>query len=349
MNRDDFDNYKDLDRYWLSEDGLRSLDFDVYFSLGTRYHCAAGCNVCYIKENLLETKDAVDHIFPSVFLEDIWNDVFDHFGSIRTNDDLFYMKHHMPLQYQWYKDHGSMFELCITDNAIFRTLDLDIELKTLGDVSISTDFLKKVGVEKVINALSVLYEKFGIQKIKYIDCGDPDLLTEVIKFTEKYQLHNCVHHDFRTDTRIILDSKYAEYQNTWVFNDNKGLMQVYRESLHLYHNGFYFSSDDASNMLHEPFYVIQEKFDPALLIVNMLRGKQQQYAIWKNRIENRKFKDYYATTLNYRVNDNFTFIPVIMYPSTSRFFYKLEENGWTRTAYGMLKGSSVIPLIEKNK
>jgi hypothetical protein len=62
MNRDDFDNYTNLAEYWLREDALRSLDYDLYFSLGTRYYCDAGCKVCYIKDNLTQTKNLA--IFP---------------------------------------------------------------------------------------------------------------------------------------------------------------------------------------------------------------------------------------------------------------------------------------------
>jgi hypothetical protein len=54
-----------------------------------------------------------------------------------------------------------MFELCITDNAIFRTLELnDLNLQSIGDVSVSTDFIKQVGVEKVLTSIKKLYDKF---------------------------------------------------------------------------------------------------------------------------------------------------------------------------------------------
>ena len=29
MNRDDFDNYENLSEYWMREDALRSLDYDL--------------------------------------------------------------------------------------------------------------------------------------------------------------------------------------------------------------------------------------------------------------------------------------------------------------------------------
>jgi len=348
MNRNDFDHYEDLSRYWIAEDALRSLDHDLYFSLGTRYHCDAGCHVCYIKDNLAQTGKIASSLFPNNFHNDMWKNVFEYFGSIRTNDDMHYMKHHLPKQWEWYQENGSNMELCITDNAIFRIQNLDLKIKTLGDVSLSTEFLEKVGVEKVVDTLLDLQEKFGILKIKYIDCGNPDIFEQIIKFTADNDLHSCVHHDFRTDERMLVDDKYTEYQNTWVINDNQGLMQIYRESLHLYYDGFYFSSDDASKIWQNPFYVINDKFNPTELMAKMIIAKQEQYKEWKNRVINKKFRDYYNTTQEFKVNEHFNYIPVTMFPRSSTFFYRLEKDGWVRTNLGMIKPTEeVVSLIEK--
>lgn len=347
-NRDNFDGYDSLADYWIKEDCLRSLDHDLYFSLGKRYYCGAGCKVCYIKDNLAKTKDLVNEIFTDDFsLQSTWFEIFDYFGSVRTNDDLYYLKYNFPNHYKWYQTHGHLFEVCITDNAIFRILDLDIKIKTLGDISISTEFLEQVGVDKVLDTLGKLYDKYGIQKIKYIDCGNPTIFKELIEFTKNHRLHNCVHHDFRTNNREILEQDYAEYQNTWVVNDNSGLMQIYRESIHLYNDRFYFSSDDASNLTIDPFHLITNGFDHSSFMTDMLTSKQYHYDSWKNRVINPKFREYYKTTLEYTVNKNFTFIPYYMYTNKSRFFYKLQELGWTMTKFGMLKTDQVIPIISK--
>ena len=123
------------------------------------------------------------------------------------------------MRYEWYQKHGTIFELCITDNAIFRTLELDdLILKNIGDISLSTEFIQQVGVEKVLLAVKKLYDRFGVKKIKYIDCGHPELFKPIIEWANQLELHNCVHHDFRTDHRELLHHAWAEYQNTWVTN-----------------------------------------------------------------------------------------------------------------------------------
>lgn len=348
MNRDNFDQYEDLSRYWVAEDALRSLDHDLYFSLGTRYHCDAGCQVCYIKDNLAQTGKVAESLFPSTFHNELWKSIFEYFGSIRTNDDLYYMKHHLPKQWEWYQEHGNIMELCITDNAIFRVQNLDLNIKTLGDISLSSEFIEKVGVEKVVDTLLDLQEKFGIEKIKYIDCGRPEIFEQIVKFTENNSLHSCVHHDFRTSERKIVESDYTEYQNTWVINDKDGLMQIYRESLHFYYNGFYFSSDDASKLWQNPFYVVNENFRPEELMTKMILAKQEQYALWKKRVVEGKFKEYYNITQQFKVNEQYSYIPTIMYSKTSKFFYRLEQDGWVRTNLGLIKpADEVVSIIEK--
>jgi len=349
MNRDDFDNYPDLAQYWLREDALRSLDYDVYFSVGTRYYCDAGCKVCYIKDNLKQTKELSNFDNDLAKHHEKWLEFFKYFGVVRTNDDLYYLKHNHIKEYQWYQMYGYMFELCITDNAIFRTLELDdIKLASIADISISTDFLNHVGVEKVLTACKELYDKYGVRKIKYIDCGHPELFKAIIEWANKLELHNCVHHDFRTNHRDILNHAWAEYQNTWVINDDRGLMQIYRESVHLYYDRFFFSSDDATDVQIEPFYQFEDEININTFVVKLLQGKQNLYNQWRNRPIEKRFRDYYAIATQYKVNEDFNFIPRIMMSPKAKFFYKLLEDGWTQTQYGLVKlpnNGTIVPIL----
>lgn len=349
MNRDDFDGYENLSEYWLKEDALRSLDYDVYFSLGTRYYCDAGCKVCYIKDNLEQTKKLNNFSDDLEKYQNEWFKIFDYFGVVRTNDDMFYLKHNYPKQYEWYQKHGNIFELCITDNAIFRTLELDdLVLKSIGDISLSTEFIRQVGVEKVLSAVKKLYDKFGVKKIKYIDCGHPELFKPIIEWANELELHNCVHHDFRTDHRELLHHAWAEYQNTWVTNDGGKLMQIYRESIHLYYDRFYFSSDDASDISINQFHTIENTFDVRKFIFDLLKSKQERYFINQNKPLEKKFRDYYKKTQEFKINENFNFIPTFMFPKTARFFYKMQDDGWVQTKYGlMFPSDQVISLVEQ--
>ena len=350
MNRDDFDSVINYAEYWLKEDALRSLDYDVYFSLGTRYSCDAGCDVCYIKDQLKETNSL--NVFPDDLekYHDEWFKFFDYFGVVRTNDDMYYLKYKYPKQYEWYIKYGKHFELCMTDNSIFRTLQLEeLQLASIGDISVSTDFISKVGVEKVLTAIKQLYDRYGVRKIKYIDCGHPELFAPIIEWANKLNLHNCVHHDFRTYSREILNHAWAEYQNTWVTHNSNKLVQIYRESIHLYYNRFYYSSDDASDLREADFYKFDDKIDIKYFIFKLIEGKLVKYKNSSNLNLEQKFRNYYKTTQQFIVNENFNFIPIFMFPLTAKFFYKLEEDGWLKTKFGLLlpnEDQSIIPLIQ---
>jgi len=345
-----FDGYENLSEYWLKEDALHSLSFDIYFSLGKRYYCDAGCKVCYIKDQLKEVKPLP--IFETDFerLEEVWFDFFDYFTELRTNEDLYYLKYNKPQHYAWYKKHASKFQLCVTDNAIFRALRMkELQLGGIADVGISTDFIKQLGAEKVLSAVKELHERYGVKKVKYVDCGNPEVFEEVIKWVDKLGLNNCVIHDFRSPHRKILNHDWAEYQNTWVENTPDGIIQIYRESIQLHYDRFYYSCDDSSNIEVDPFYTFQDKINLKDFLYNLVQKKQAKYFEIQDKPEHKHFRDYYKETQKFKVNNDFNFIPSIMIPPRSRFFYRMVQDGWKQTKYGLFdSGTTVTSLIEQN-
>lgn len=350
MNADNFDEYENLSEYWLKEDALHSLSYDIYFSLGARYYCDAGCHVCYIKENLKNVKPLPIFKDDLTSLEPAWFDFLDYFSEIRTNEDVYFLKHNHPKHYNWYKEHANKIHLCITDNAIFRTLRMkELNWAGIADVGVSTEFLAEVGAEKVLTAIKQLHDRYGVKKIKYVDCGQPEVFGPVIEWANKLDLHNCVHHDFRTNHRDILNHAWVEYQNTWVTNSDAGFYQIYRESIQLHYDRFYYSCDDASNVDAEPFFSFDKKIDVQEFLYNLVKRKQDKYAEIQDKPEHQHFRDYYKETQKYVVNRNFNFIPSIMIPPKSRFFYRMIQDGWTMTQYGLLKndGNKIVSLIEK--
>lgn len=349
MNRDDFDSFQDNRKYWVEEDSLRCLDQDIYFSVASRYYCAADCSVCYIKHNL-ETTKKLDLYKNVEFLEETWLNVFSYFNSIRTNDDYFYLKHNYPEIYKWYIDHSDIFELCVTDISLIRVLSLsDLKIKNFADVSISTDFVKKIGEDRLIQYLEYANNKYGISKLKYIDCGGGETIFKKINEWANFNIeYNCVHDDFRED-RNILNSKWFDYQNTWVEHTDSKLLTINRETVHLYNTNFFFSSDDASDVSIQPFHVIEDSFNPNKFLPDMLRGKQELYKQYIDLSNIDKFRNYFSETQNYKVNDEYNFIPNIMYSKTSRFFNRIIENGWVKTKLGLYLPSNNVKSIMEAK
>lgn len=325
-----FETCTNLNQYWIQQDCLRSLDFDLYFSVASRYYCDAGCKVCYIEKNLKQTKD-LNLYNGVVFRPELWDDIFSYFSSIRTNDDYAYLNKNFPEIYQWYKEHP--MELCVTDNSLVRTLALkDLTIKKFADISISSEFVNSVGSEKVIEYLKRAKE-FGLDKVKIIDCGHSNL-KEIIDWVLENVYNNCVHDDFRVE-RKILDAPWAEYQNTWVEHVDNRLLKINKEAIHLYNNTFYFSSDDASDITINPFHSILVNFHPEEFLCDMIEGKQEQYKEWAKLSSIQKFKEYFTTTENYKVNRDFNFIPGIMFNSHSPFFNKMRNRGWVDTKLGL--------------
>lgn len=346
MDRNDFDNYTDLNAYWVKEDALRSLDYDINFSLGKRYYCDAGCEVCYIKNNLQKTKSLPNYGNDLKKYEKVWMDFLPRFGSIRTNDDLYYLKQFHKADYNWYVANGSMFELCVTDNSLIRTLQLkDLQIKGIADLSISSTFVKHIGVDKLLDFIKRAHDKFTIKKIKYIDCGDSEIFDRIIEWGYNSRVYNCVHNDFRQE-RKILNHPWAEYQNTWIETTDDKVIRVNKEALHLYYNNFFYASDDACDLSIDPFYTFTEEFDMNEFLYRVVKGKQELYADWANQSNISKFKEYFATTLNTKVNRDFNFIPYVMYPRECSFFNSLE--GWTKTPYGLHNGQTpVVSILSK--
>ena len=344
MNRNDFDSYLSNRQYWVQEDSLRSLDYDMYFSVAKRYYCDAGCTVCYINKNLRETKGL--NLYNNVeFKPELWENVFSYFGSVRTNDDYAYLSKFYPEAYEWYKAHP--MELCVTDISLVRVLALkDLTIKKFADISISTTFIHQVGEERVISYLEKAAE-YGIDKIKIIDCGHPNL-GKVIDFIKRFQYNNCVHDDFRTN-RTLLNNDWAEYQNTWVEHTDSKLIKINKEAIHLYNDRFYFSTDDASDIKVQPFHTITEDFNVKDFLCDMLKGKQNQYIEYEKLADNDKFKDYFRQTQSYKVNRDFNFIPHIMYYDKSPFFNRMVQDGWFKTNLGLYKPSDKLIPIMDNK
>lgn len=354
MDRDDFDNYKDPVRYFLEEDALRSLDYDVYFSLGKRYFCDAGCHVCYIKDNLKQLKPQAKELYPKItkHIENVWFDIADYFGSVRINDDLFWLRDNVPHAYEWYMDHAETLEYCMTDNAIFREADILhlFKFKSIADISLSSEFVRDVGSKRIMETLNHIRMNHEIKKIKFIDCGQPELLDEFVSWAKEHNMHNCLHHDFRADDRKVYNYQWAEYQNTWVENHNSNLLKVYRESVALYYDDFYYSCDDASDTNITSFFNVAGSFNPENFMAALLRGKLNQYSKYEKVSTIPVFKQYFGVSNKFKVNEEYNFIPYLMFSPSSRFKYKLLENGWTETKYGLFNPNKNMPvksIVEK--
>lgn len=365
---EDFEHYQDHTTYFLREDSLSPLTFDLYFTPLYKYTCKAGCHVCYIKDKLKEGFASFPQNVPDKITsadEQRWFDTFQYFYTVRTNDDMTFLRLNYPHIFQWYKEHGKMFEYGMTDNAVLKhrkTLLDHIDMKAMADISFSEDFLVKTNKRKeILEVLKDLSQKYEICKIKIIRTTDgttPYQVEHMVDWMNEQGLDNCIQHDLRNDAnyRFELDGKY-DYQNTYILSHNNKTYQIYREAIHLYNDRFFYSIDDATDINWDPFFTWQpeQAFDPEELMYEMLVGKQKLYGKFSNEIQpvtqtDQKFVDYFTEVQKFKFNRQFNFIPEFMLRSNCKYYSMLQTKGFKHTPYGLVRPEGkTTPIIHWDK
>ena len=355
---ENFQKFEDHNTYFLTQDALKPLEYDLYFSPTTKYYCNANCNVCYIKDKLKEGLPFYSGSIPDKISDAQtanWYDIFEYFYVIRTNDDLTYLKKMYPHVFDWYREHASTFEFGMTDNAIIsqhNVLMNDLNLKGLADVSMSDHFLNRVNAKKnynkVMEILQDYMDKYGLCKIKIIRTEQGELedhVYELVEWLNSKGVKNCLQEDLRVDSnrRYDLDGLF-EYQNTYTMNSNNKSYQIYRESIHLYNDRFFYSIDDATDIKEDAFHHIKGEFSPEKMIVDMVRTKISKYGSFGNELSYGisevvdKFKHYYINSGDmFTVNEDFNFIPKFMMTDQCKFYTKMVSRGYKVTDVGLFK------------
>jgi hypothetical protein len=361
-----FHGYDDHATYFLKEDALRCISYDYYFSPTYKYYCGAGCKICYIQEHLETGREHYAKSIPDSITQeetDWWIDIFQYFYSIRTDDDFAYLKRFHYNIYEWYCKHSHHFEFGMTDNSFLNHRKIfmnEVTIKGIADITFSEDFIIKVNKEKLYGTLSDYLSKYKVGHVKIIRTSDnyhhPEEITDLVNYLKKYDVVFSIHQDFRTDEIYVYDTNNEfDNQNLYVFSDEKRRYQIHRSSVHLFNDSFYFSYDDASNVKVDPFYVIDktQRFDPKDFLYHMLVGKLEYYrkciedlGVPKNSTA-QKFLEYFQTTQQFKVNQDYNFIPEFMLSETSVYYHKLLEYGFIKTPVGLyLPSEKALPIID---
>lgn len=345
------DENTNLDKFWLVEDAL-SLTSNLFFGIGSSYFCGHGCNVCFIKDELKAMKGNTEKLYGNDLarMSKTWKELNTFFSSYTLDEDPYYFKHfHVP-EYNWIRDNSAEYSYGTTDNGLFRMVRLpEIMFRDLFELAISMSFVKKVGEDRILDAIKKL--KYPIRKMKFlIDVADVEP-TKLIEWVKEKNLPIIIHAlDFLTgeEHKWNLGQYDISQAVNWVIG-RRGMELV---KIHInsdcivYYDRFVFSN----NVGDTPYFTMgSDGFDHKAFLPAILRGKQENYQRYKTMIDNELFIKYYETTQNYTVNDNYTFIPNFMVNYKIRYFNRLLELGWTPTKYGLLEPNfkELIPLIEK--
>ncbi len=360
-----FDGVTDYAKYFLTEDALECVSYDLYFSPIRKYYCGAGCKICYISDQLREMKPNYKKYVPEKITEEQtqrWLKIFDHFYVVRTNDDFSLLKKEYPHIFEWYKKNAHHFEFGMTDNSILSNFDIlmnELNLKGLADVTLSEDFLIKTNNKGlVLNRIRLLFKKYSACQIKIIRTSEgfehPKIINDLISYLDEYKLFYTIHHDLRNDNNYRYDLGDAfQDQNCYILSHNNRTYHIQRTTVNLFNDSFYYSFDDASKIDFEPFHVLDGDFDTKKFLSTMLSDKLKYYADMARDLRLskdplvKKFADYFTNVNIFKVNSDYNFIPWFMLHDKSKYYSKLVEYGFKKTSVGLyLPNEKPVPIIE---
>ena len=349
----------------MTMDSLHNVDYDMFFSPFKKYTCQAGCKVCYISKQLDVSAAVMEQYAPLEITPDMeasWQFWFDHFEEIGYNDDVFYIKSKFPQVYEWLTKNAYKFNYCMTDNAVLRQHTIlmnELDFKSIMDIAISDSFLEtSPGLwNKIALILAELKSKYTIGQIKFIitSPGPQDsAMAQLINWVDKEGLTYLVHHDFTDENNLKHEVPKAFNYNDWVMCQEQRLFEIQKETIHLFNDRWFFSTQDATS--RDPFWIMQQdNVSSEQLLYKIIEGKQTNYAKMDNELKPigalaKKFKKYFTIPNTYKLNKDYNFIPHLLLSRDSKFVKKLTTQGWINTEHGLYKPSAgVISIIEPLK
>lgn len=364
---ENFRTYEDHDTYFLTQDALNSVSFDLFFSPIRRYYCDANCSVCYIKDILDESKQIYHTFIPDKITskdEERWYDIFSHFYTLRMDDDFRYIKKHFPYVFGWMKEHAGLFQFCGTDNTILLQHDIvidDMDLKGIADMSFSEEFLNRPNIKtgKIKEAISNYLDKYGMCKIKIIRTEQGEMsghILDLVNWLSDKGVVNHIQQDLRTEYNMEYDLHGTfDSQNTYYTNYKNKPYQIFREAHRLMNDRWFFNVEDATNIRIDPIYTMPAgSFNADEFLPTMVQKKLEWYS--RNTVElesatdpvHIKMREYFRNTSKFKVNNDFNFIPKFMLPSHTQFYHRLLKNDYISTEHGLIKKgvSKITPIVE---
>lgn len=351
----------DQNGYWLSVDSLHNLDNDMFFSPFSKYTCQAGCKICYISEQIDRSAEIIHHYAPEVITskhEDIWYYWFEKFHRVGYSDDIVFTKSKFPAIYNWIKANAGAFNYIMTDNAILRQHnELMHELKFAGimDISISDSFLDLNPLlwDNIKKRLEELSDRYHIRQIKFlITRPNPQsrAIGKLMEWVDKKGLIYLVHHDFTDENNLKHEVKDANNVNDWVFCQNGQLYEIKKETLHLFNDRWFFSTQDATSK--DSFWIMNNDdcLDMEKLLVKIIEGKQNIYAEMRQELQPtsalaEKFISYFELPSTYKINYQYNFIPKMLIRPEAKIINFLKHEGWLNTEHGLYKPSDCVKSI----
>jgi hypothetical protein len=350
-------------KYFVEEDNIRSLQNEIVFSMLRRYNCWAGCKICYVDELFETDKNEFARYIPEVITQehsDKWIYLFQNYYTVNTTDDMYWMKTQQPHLFKWYQEHASLINFGqMTDNSFIRSwkilYDELRDAKGCYELTFSDIFLEKINVDELIGNVKKIASRYPITHIKFVQSTTDSPTGNSKKFLDFCQvelLPITIHYNIKVfDTTLLNRDKQ---QKSWGSNQGD-IFTVCGETDYFQYDSFFLTLVDSINPKQEPYDTLDE-YHRETHIVKHLNAKKELYTRYVNRLDNPSeatlaYKNYFDwVSKNLKINENYNYIPSVCLEPYHTLYKKLEDDGWVKTQFGMIKNPThetrlIIPLF----
>jgi hypothetical protein len=344
---------------FMMHDALVNIGNELAFTLLHEYKCNAGCKDCRIVVDGWPKKADLNKI--KIPTDDIFN-VASYFNMLCSYDDLTYIKQ-APHLFEWMKAHEKKFyNSSLTDRAIWQQFDIlmnEIDFIGIEDLSLFDHFIVNPKLERtqfkgmeILDVIKLLREKYTINRIKIMITDenfacDPKV-TEVFEYTQEQGMEMMFIGNFlRPDDSIFHRLIAKNFQHFSFYEHDPSLHYFIKEGRMWKTNacGLYLQNDRIdTNGVGTGFYDIKD-WDPVEFLSVLMQSKKDNYT----KEARSKIPYFVDISESLIVNHDFNFIPgILLAPYTVYAKRLIEEEGFVRTDYGLLKrdGKVVKPLME---
>lgn len=353
---------KDFTKFFLKDDSLRTLDWELSLTLNKRYKCAAGCRMCYLGDKWMSHEDFVPIAkYTEQNLTPEWEGAFfdfaDNFEVLSTIDDMRYLKKNFSVQYDFYKRNAEKFLLSsISDQSLFYHMPIimdEMKFKDIYEISFSDAFLVH-NHKRLKEMIKKVLKRYNIKHIKVIRNAIDQSKIDQNKVNDFYQfLHdNGVgtfnHHNVLGNYKKVDDAAHAVYsEGTGPFSLLNQVTFMAFEDLYMELKNF--TPKDNKFKIGCLWDVA---YDFSRMLPKLLEAKLATYRHNATTLKEKdshfvKYFEHCAKT--FKVNEDYNFIPYIVLRDYTKWHKKLLQTGeWIDCGAGLIKAGEAEPksLIE---
>lgn len=343
--------------FFMRDDALRTLDWELSLTLNKRYKCAAGCRMCYLGDKWMSHEDFLPIAeYTENNLTPEWEQAFfkfsENFEVLSSIDDMKYLKDNFDTQYDFYKRNCDKFLLSsISDQSLFYHMPIimnEMKFKDIYEISFSDSFLSH-NHKRLVEMFKKIVKRYNIKHVKVIrnasnEKADDNKIEDFYKFLADHGIKNFNHHNVLGDYERVKDAAHA------VYSEGTGPFSLLNQVTFMAFDDMYmelknFTPKDNKFKVGS-LWDVADDFSKVLPMLLQTKLDTYTHNALTLKEKDAHFVQYFEhCSRTFKVNKDFNYLPFILLKDYTTWYKRLIESGdWIELGPGLLRKGSTSPI-----